>query len=896
MSTTLPPHIRAIPPHLRIRGLSIRAPEKLLPPYGGEVVDTDPCLKTSLGGCNIAPKGSNHRTEPPIITTSSNNQPENKVVKIPSKPTSPKRTATAKEPIGSTPTSPKPTVAAKASIPVQSPPFVFEPFIEALRSSLAANPRDQNFKKEKLYPKHVASSPEITTPNEFDGNRNLVGTDNFLEPKFYSPQKVPEVDGLERVDVATSGGTTENHGGQTKNTDRSENDATNGCPVKKELDDDVTKRVDENGPTINDRPHGSEVQPGYVRPMGVVDNPLEFLEKHFKNIPNPSMSVPVDQLVSLISAFKSMRTEVYQAVSRADELWHKLATINRAHQIFARLFKRSGLDVQDMWAHSMEKALNHLDENIKSGDFMSPNLGSLPLDEEKWLYDLLVRAGIIREVAKPASSDDPSGVVAHNTDLGILKIAGTAAHLENCALILAHAGEDFLAVKSRTMEDYVEKPYTLQFKAIDPIEEHTDKIGIVQPRYQRPLSPPVFHLGSIQENGLWPGQVEAAKAAKEEEKRYGKLGSRSVKRHPESGHQNFLNRQIPKRGGMVPNGLYHSCQQADDECTWEVEQQAALAYYTSEGNSKMVHILKERAVKEAARLAALRDLDDGAEKNKRSRWHMGNARVDYIPPPEEHPWNEAPKFVQGSEKTLNVVKAHQKTSPVVKSQEEALNLTEAQEKTSTTPVGINGDSPSGSLPTGGTPPDSDVELRMVILNGLPHDITHSDLCEIIRGGPILGVRLIVGHPFSRSEVVFIHGVHATAYYDFMSAGPFRFGGKTISVALDKGPRISEAEKHAFSRKDVTRVLCISLSQKHHTPANIRSIAEEVIRRGKRAYSMIDVTQKSDIPINFEVKFTHLKDAIAAKEVFLHKGYKVSVGPDKCRASISGLPQSRSYKC
>jgi hypothetical protein len=315
-----------------------------------------------------------------------------------------------------------------------------------------------------------------------------------------------------------------------------------------------------------------------------------------------------------------------------------------------------------------------------------------------------------------------------------------------------------------------------------------------------------------------------------------------------------------------------------------------MAYYLSEGNNEMVRILKERNAQDLKTSV----LEPRAGESARgARW---GDEFHKDPKPIIH---EAKVGIKSGEETTP------KAPHVVDSAASAgtIRLVEAKElpKTQAQPskeIQHRGNSPakasSNSLPTDATGLSAKRErFRMVILCCLPHDVSHTQLQGIIRGGPILGVRVIAGYPYSHAEIVFINGLHANAYYDWMTTGPVRFGNQQIVAKLDKGPSINKDERNTLSKKDISRVLMVKpIDVKNHTLYMIKDIAGMIPICAKRLYSSVDVTQTINPPA-YKVKFSHLRDALEAEAQFKELGFKTLFLKDVCTGSLSELPKSRT---
>jgi hypothetical protein len=205
---------------------------------------------------------------------------------------------------------------------------------------------------------------------------------------------------------------------------------------------------------------------------------------------------------------------------------------------------------------------------------------------------------------------------------------------------------------------------------------------------------------------------------------------------------------------------------------------------------------------------------------------------------------------------------------------------------------------SDSLPTDDSDRPSVLaeQFRMITIGGLPHDVTHSELQHIIRGGPILGVRLIAGYPLSFAEIVFVNEKHALAYYDFMASGSFLFRGLKLRLKLDKGPTIKKAERLNLSRKEISRVLLVKPKAiERGTMQLIKEVAETIPLRAKRSHTYVEATRFSDRSLQaYKLQFSHLRDAMEAHEKFQEMGFQTAFMRDVCVGSISELPRRREW--
>jgi hypothetical protein len=205
---------------------------------------------------------------------------------------------------------------------------------------------------------------------------------------------------------------------------------------------------------------------------------------------------------------------------------------------------------------------------------------------------------------------------------------------------------------------------------------------------------------------------------------------------------------------------------------------------------------------------------------------------------------------------------------------------------------------SDSLPTNDSDRPSILaeQFRMITIGGLPPDVTHTELQHIIRGGPILGVRLIAGYPFSLAEIVFVNENHALAYYDFMASGSFHFRGLKLRLKLDKGPTIKKAERLNLSRKEISRVLLVKPKEMERgTMQLLKEVAESIPLRAKRSHTYVEATRFCNRSLQaYKLQFSHLRDSMEADEKFQEMGFQTAFMRDVCVGSISELPRRREW--
>jgi uncharacterized protein (DUF736 family) len=334
--------------------------------------------------------------------------------------------------------------------------------------------------------------------------------------------------------------------------DKPQHDKTELGGDKREKDNaEANKNLSEKTETSKDNDKAS--QPGYVSPKSLLfgdndSNPvfdrnadkirpeplglgpipleaghdaLDFLEKYFEQKTNATLTVSVELLVSLITAYRNGKDRLEQATLTLNHQNDQIRFLKHANKNFRRIIERAGMDTNAMWDHAKNKAQDRMDLSLRDPMFKKPE----DLDVEQWLRNVLSQAGIIHPVDEfSLDTEDVEPTASEKVDDNQSQISGprftpppgfSEEHRRKVEIIMSRAGPDFYKTSKGVYGPNgelmpVERPYSPIINPRPAIIEDPDRVGIVQRAYERPLSPPVFHLKSKKENMKWPEQRAAA--------------------------------------------------------------------------------------------------------------------------------------------------------------------------------------------------------------------------------------------------------------------------------------------------------------------------------------------------------------------------------------------------